>query len=108
MDAKALAAALGSISSGHVQMQRPPGPSLADVLTPDVFENLLREPGVLERLAPHLPVRDLHNQSPATCAGSCFAMLFALVFWTCIHIKLRRKASMRKRCALCCVGRAQE
>ncbi|CAL8470166.1 g9708 [Coccomyxa elongata] len=55
VDAKALAAALGNISSGRVQMQRAPGPSLADVLTPEVIIPLLHQPGVLERLAPYLP-----------------------------------------------------
>ncbi|BDA44186.1 26S proteasome regulatory subunit RPN13 [Coccomyxa sp. Obi] len=55
VDAKALAAALGNISSGRVQMQRAPGPNLADVLTPEVIIPLLRQPGMLERLAPYLP-----------------------------------------------------
>lgn len=96
MDAKALAAALGSISGGHVQMQRASGPSLADVLTPEVIIPLLREPGVLERLAHHLPVRQLHIQSPATCADSCFAMLCVLVLWMYSLIILRRKARVRK------------
>ncbi|KAK9915613.1 hypothetical protein WJX75_001503 [Coccomyxa subellipsoidea] len=55
VDARALAAALGSISSGHMAMQRAPVPNLAEVLTPEVIIPLLRQPGVLERLAPHLP-----------------------------------------------------
>jgi hypothetical protein len=39
-----------------MQVQRALGPSLADVLTPDLILPLLSEPGVLERLAPYLPV----------------------------------------------------
>lgn len=63
VDARALAAALGSIGSGGMgqqqqqqRMLRAPGPSLAEVLTPEVMLPLLRQPGTLERLAPFLPV----------------------------------------------------
>lgn len=71
VDAKALAAALGNISSGQVQMQRAPGPNLADVLTPEVIIPLLRQPGVLERLAPHLPVRRHYSPLPHKGCKPC-------------------------------------
>lgn len=62
IDALALAAALAGAAGGSgagaaQQMQHAPGPSLAEVLTPEVLIPLVSEPGVLQRLAPHLPVR---------------------------------------------------
>ena len=66
MNAAALAAALsgmGGASSSAMQMQRAPGPSLAEVLNPETIIPLLRQPGMLEKLAQYLPVRLL---SPPT------------------------------------------
>lgn len=61
MNAAALAAALSGIggggSSSAMQMQRAPGPSLAEVLNTETITPLLRQPGMLEKLAQFLPVR---------------------------------------------------
>jgi hypothetical protein len=51
----------GAGSAGQMQMQRAPGPSLAEVLNPETIIPLLRQPGMLEKLAQYLPVR------PAPC-----------------------------------------
>ena len=75
IDALALAAALAgaadsSSGAGSAQqhMQRAPGPSLAEVLTPEVLIPLVSEPGVLERLSAHLPVRPQSALEAATFA----------------------------------------
>ena len=47
----------GAGSAGQMQMQRAPGPSLAEVLNPETIIPLLRQPGMLEKLAQYLPVR---------------------------------------------------
>ena len=61
VNAAALAAALSGIgggsSSSAMQMQRAPGPSLAEVLNTETITPLLRQPGMLEKLAQYLPVR---------------------------------------------------
>lgn len=61
VNAAALAAALsgigGSSGGAAMQMQRAPGPSLAEVLNPETVIPLLRQPGMLEKLAQYLPVR---------------------------------------------------
>ncbi|KAG2498578.1 hypothetical protein HYH03_003329 [Edaphochlamys debaryana] len=49
-----LAAAQGGLG-GRRRAVAAPGPSLADVLRPETLGPLLREPGVLEALGPHLP-----------------------------------------------------
>ena len=65
IEALALAAALAA-----QQAQRAPGPSLAEVLTPEVLIPLVSEPGVLERLSPHLPVRADEHLYFAVCTAS--------------------------------------
>lgn len=50
----------GAGSNGQMQMQRAPGPSLAEVLNPETMILLLRQPGMLEKLAQYLPVRPPH------------------------------------------------
>ena len=50
----------GAGSTGQMQMQRAPGPSLAEVLNPETMILLLRQPGMLEKLAQYLPVRPPH------------------------------------------------
>ena len=54
VNAAALVAALSGIgggSGGAGQMQRAPGPSLAEVLNPETIIPLLRQPGMLEQVS---------------------------------------------------------
>ena len=56
VDASALAAALAGAAGGAAPPPRArPSPSLGAVLTPDALLPLVRQPGMLEALAPHLP-----------------------------------------------------
>ena len=81
IDARALAAALAGAASGSLQqqVQRAPGPSLTEVLTPEIMIPLLKEPGVLERLAPYMPVLKsaLPDCEQTLPACRCLAM------WAC-------------------------
>ena len=80
MNAAALAAALSGIGGGGGtgragQMEKAPGPTLAEVLNPETIIPLMRQPGMLEQLSQYLPVSpprsptiSLHNASrPCTC-----------------------------------------
>ena len=100
VDARALAAALGNISSGQMQMQRAPGPTLADVLTPEVIIPLLRQRGVLERLAPHLPVG---SQSVCLSSSAASCILYPLILSGALHMLVQY---VDGRC--CGAGGAQE
>jgi 26S proteasome regulatory subunit N13 len=68
--AAALLAGLSAANAQVTQRAAPAGPGLHDVLRPEALVPLLSQPGMLERLAPHLPEQHRSREALVELAHS--------------------------------------